>query len=173
MLIFLFFSLMSRIDFIIHNKLYHYGLQFSYQWANEYWIVYCATFFTFSFLIGFVYWLGSNKNRQNKKTAIALATSISLLFIGGTADLMVFVLWVGSLPPENVMWWWAPWYYIFGVWTTSMQLAFTAIISMSIVLLWVKTLNVGTWVKRLLPAYKIAYDNDGTADRKYTGFENE
>jgi len=142
LLVFLFFSLMSRIDFIVHNKLYNYGLYFSYQWANEYWIVYCATFFTFSLSIGFMYWLGSNKNKQDRKISITLTTSVSLLSLGGTADIMFFVLWVGRLPPENVMWWWMHWYQIFGVWTTSMQLVLAAIISLIIVLLWVQTLKL-------------------------------
>jgi len=150
MLVFLFFSLMSRIDFIVHTMLYNYGLYFSYEWAYEYWVVYCTTFFTFSFLIGFVYWLGSNKNKQDRKISIALTTSTSLLFIGGTADMMVFILWVGRLPPENVVWWWVPWYHIFGVWTTSMQLIFTAMILLIIALLWVQTMKLGPvrFVKR-------------------------
>lgn len=142
LLVFLFFSLMSRIDFIVHSKLYHYGLYFSYQWANEYWIVYCATFFAFSLSIGFMYLLGSNNSRQDKKISVILTTSISLLFVGGTADVMVFILWVRSLPPENVMWWWAPWYQIFGVWTTSMQLILTAVFCLIIALLWIQTLKL-------------------------------
>jgi len=164
MLVFLFFSLMSRIDFIVHTTLYNYGLQFSYQWANEYWIVYSAVFFNFSLLIGFMYWLGSNKNKRDRKISIALTTSMNLLAVAGTADIMVFVLWVGRLPPENVMWWWAPWYNIFGVWTTSMQLVFAAIIFLFIVFVWAQILNVGTWVKRLLPTYKISHDAVRTAD---------
>jgi len=142
MLVFLFFSLMSRIDFIVHTTLYNYGLHFSYEWAYEYWIVYCTIFFTFSFLTGFMYWLGSNKNDQDRKVSIALTTSMSLLFVGGTADIMVFVLWVGRLPPESVIWWWVPWYRIFGVWTTSMQLAFAALSFLIIALLWVRTIQL-------------------------------
>lgn len=172
-LVFLFFGLMSRIDFIVHSTLYNYGLQFSYQWANEYWIVYCVLFFNFSFLVGFMYWLGSNKNERDRKVSIALTVSMSLLALAGTADIMVFVLWVGRLPPENVMWWWAPWYHIFGVWTTFMQLVFTSIIFMVIAFMWVQILNVGTWIKQLLPTYKIVHDAVGTADQESTGFKND
>jgi uncharacterized membrane protein len=31
--------LLTIIDSIIHNQLYQFGLQFSYEWANPYWIV--------------------------------------------------------------------------------------------------------------------------------------
>lgn len=160
LLVFLFFSLMSRIDFIVHNTLYNYGLQFSHQRANEYWIVYSATFFTFSLLVGFVYWLGSNKNKRDRKISLALTTSMALLFIGGTADIMFFVLWGRRLPPENVMWWWMHWYSIFGVWTTSMQLILTSVISLVIVLLWIQTLKLrpGQFVKRTM--------NNGTRIRQ-------
>lgn len=178
LLVFLFFSLMSRIDFIVHNKVYYYGLRFSHQWANEYWIVYCATFYTFSLSIGFMYWLGSNKNKQDTKISLALITSMALLFIGGATDIMFFVLWVGKLPPENVMWWWMHWYCIFGVWTTSMQLILTAIISLIIVLLWVQTLrlrpvrfvkrtmSIRTWIRQLLPTYATSHGTAKTADKK-------
>ena len=98
---------------------------------------------------------------------------MSLLAVAGTADIMVFVFWIGRLPPENVMWWWMPWYPIFGFWTSSMQLVFAAIIYLIIVFLWVQTLNVGAWVKRLLPTYKIAQDAVKTSDQKSTGFKNE
>jgi len=30
--------LLLKIDSIIHNNLYSYGLQFSYEWANPYWL---------------------------------------------------------------------------------------------------------------------------------------
>jgi len=96
-----------------------------------------------------------------------------LVGVAGTADIMVFVLWVGRLPPENVMWWWAPWYHIFGVWTSSMQLVFAAIVFLGIAFVWTQILNVGTWVKRLLPTYKIVHDAVRTVDQKSTGFKNE
>jgi len=127
----------------------------------------------FSFLIGFMYWLGSNKNKRDRKVSVALTISLNLLAVAGTADIMVFVLWVGRLPPENVMWWWAPWYHIFGVWTTSMQLIFAAIIFLFIVFVWTQIFDVGTWVKRLLPTYKMARDAVRTVDQKSTAFKNE
>ncbi|MFQ5758726.1 MAG: hypothetical protein ACE5IF_03530 [Candidatus Bathyarchaeia archaeon] len=165
-LVFLFFSLMSRIDFIVHSTLYNYGLQFSYQWANEYWIAYCAVFFSFSLLIGFMYWLGSNKNKRDRKISLALTTTVNLLTIAGTADLMMFLLWAGRLPPENVIWWWTPWYQIFGVWTSSLQLAFATMIFLIMAFVLVQTLKAGTRIRRLVPAYSASFDSTRTADPK-------
>jgi len=172
LLVFLFFSLMSRIDFIVNNKLYNYGLYFSYQWANEYWTTYFATFFTFSLLVGFIYWLGSNKGKQDRKVSLVLSASVSLLFLGGTADIIFFVLWVGKLPPENVMWWWMHWYHIFGVWTTSMQISLATVVSLLIALLWIRTLklrplafvkrrmNIETWIRQLLSIPTTSHDTE-------------
>ena len=139
--IFLYFCLLSRIDFIVHGDLYHYGLQFSYEWANEYWITYFTSYAYFSIVIGFVYWLASNRTRKNLKVSIGLTTTVNLLIIGGLADIMFFSLWAGGLPPDNFMWWWVPWYQIFGVWTSSMQINLMAFISLIVASMWIKIMS--------------------------------
>jgi len=139
--IFLYFCLLSRIDFIVHGDLYHYGLQFSYEWANEYWITYFASYAYFSIVIGFVYWLASNRTRKDLKVSIGLIATVNLLLIGGLADIMFFSLWAGGLPPDNFMWWWVPWYQIFGVWTSSMQINLMAFISLIVASMWIKIMS--------------------------------
>ena len=139
--IFLYFCLLSRIDFIVHGDLYHYGLQFSYEWANEYWITYFASYAYFSIVIGFVYWLASNRTRKNLRVSIGLTTTVNLLLIGGLADIIFFSLWAGGLPPDNFMWWWVPWYQIFGVWTSSMQINLMAFISLIVASMWIKIMS--------------------------------
>jgi len=139
--ILLYFCLMSRIDFIVHQDLYHYGLQFSYEWANEYWITYFASYTYFSIVIGFIYWLASNRTRNDLKVSAGLATTVNLLQIGGLADILFFSLWAGGLPPDSVMWWWTPWYQIFGVWTSSMQIILMAFMSLVIAFMWIKILS--------------------------------
>ena len=32
------YYLLVSIDYIVHNVLYQFGLQFSYEWANSYWL---------------------------------------------------------------------------------------------------------------------------------------
>lgn len=144
--IFLYFCLLSRIDFIVHGDLYHYGLEFSYDWANEYWITYFAAYAYFSIVIGFIYWLASNRTRKDLRVSIGLAATASLLQIGGLADIMFFSLWAGGLPPDNVVWWWTPWYKIFGVWTSPMQIVLMALMSLVVVFMWIRILGFPNFI---------------------------
>ena len=139
--IFFYFCLLSRIDFIVHGDLYRYGLKFSYEWANQYWITYFAAYAHFSIVIGFIYWLASNRTKKDLRVSIGLAATASLLQIGGLADIIFFSLWAGGLPPDNVIWWWTPWYQIFGVWTSSMQIVLMILMSLAVVLMWVRILS--------------------------------
>jgi len=144
--IFLYFCLLSRIDFIVHGDLYHYGLQFSYEWANAYWITYFVVYAYFSLVIAFIYWLASNKTRKDLKISLGLVATVNLLLIGGLADIMFFSLWAGGLPLDNFMWWWVPWYQIFGVWTSSMQIALMAIMSLVTAFMWIRIMNFSNFI---------------------------
>ena len=68
----LFFVAMSRIDYVVNSTLYNYGLEFSYGWANTYWVAYNTVFVIFSAMAGFIYWFGSEKTTCDKKVASAL-----------------------------------------------------------------------------------------------------
>ena len=109
---------MSRIDFIINSVLYNYGLEFSYNWANTYWLTYNFTFVVFSAVAAFIYWLGSPKTSCDKKVVVALLVTINLLALGGLQDILYFVFWAGGLPVNNVVWWWSQWRGVFGTWNT-------------------------------------------------------
>ncbi|MFQ5999151.1 MAG: hypothetical protein ACE5J6_00095 [Candidatus Bathyarchaeia archaeon] len=139
--IFLYFCLLSRIDFIVHGDLYHYGLQFSCEWANEYWITYFVAYAYFSIVIGFMYWLASNRTRKDLKVSLGLIATVNLLLIGGLADIIFFGLWAGGLPPDSIVWWWVPWYQIFGVWTSSIQIVLMVFMSLVVVFMWIKILS--------------------------------
>ena len=146
--IFLYFCLLSRIDFIVHGDLYRYGLQFSYEWANQYWITYFATYAYFSSVMGFIYWLASNRTRKDLKVSIGLVATVNLLQMGGLADILFFSLWAGGLPPDNVAWWWTPWFQIFGVWTSSMQIFLMTLMSLVVVFMWVRILSFSNFVAK-------------------------
>lgn len=139
--IFLYFCLLSRIDFIVHGNLYHYGLHFSYEWANEYWITYFAAYAYFSTVMGFTYLLASNRTKKDLKVSIGLVATVNLLQIGGLADILFFSLWAGGLPPDTIAWWWTPWFQIFGVWTSSMQIALMTLMSLVVVFMWIRILG--------------------------------
>lgn len=135
-----FFCLMSRLDFIVHGTLYEYGLEFSYDWAVEYWIVYIATFVVFSLVLGSMYWLGSGKTGKDLKFSIALSLSVIILVVVALQDVMVYILWVGNLPPGDFVWWWSPWSRLVGGWTTSMQIALTLAGLVATLFLWAPSL---------------------------------
>lgn len=99
-LITLFFALMARIDYVVNSTLYDFGLVFSYDWANMYWLAYQGTFWVFSGIVAFIYWFGSRKTGCDKKVAAALFVSINLLALSGLQDILFFVLWDGGLPGE-------------------------------------------------------------------------
>jgi hypothetical protein len=139
--IFSFFCLMSRMDFIVNGVLYRYGLQFSYEWATEYWAVYTLSFIFFSATVGFMYWLGSNKTSRDLKISLGLFVTVNLLMIGGLQDLMFFIFWANGLPPDNVVWWWSPFIRFFGIWNSSMQIIFTISVCFVNVPLWMYILR--------------------------------
>ena len=133
-LIVLFFVLMARIDYVVNSRLYDFGLVFSYDWANMYWLAFQGIFWVFSAMVAFIYWFGSRKTFCDKKVTAALFISINVLALGGLQDILYFVLWDGGLPANNVVWWWVPWAGVFGTWNSLMQVAFT-VLAMGISLL--------------------------------------
>jgi hypothetical protein len=137
LLIFLYFGLMSRIDFIVNSTLYEHGLQFSYAWALDYWTVYTAVFVLFSATISMMYWLGSSKTARDLKLALGILVTVVVLMLSGLQDVMFFVLWKGGLPPNNVVWWWVPWVHIFGTWTSLTQIVATTTTLVALAAVWV------------------------------------
>ena len=136
LMVLLFFCLMSRMDYVVNSTLYNYGLRFSRGWADGYWITYNAIFVAFALGISCAYWFGSRKTRRDLKFSIALLTTIILFTIGGLQDIMFFVLWAGGLPPNNVVWWWAPLANIVGTWNSTIQVAFTSLMVCVSVCIW-------------------------------------
>jgi hypothetical protein len=146
--IFSFFCLMSRMDYIVHGILYRYGLQFSYNWANEYWAIYTSLFVFCSIAMALMYWLGSNKTSKDLKISIGLLATINILMIGGLQDLLFYTLWGNGLPPDNIIWWWTPLSHYFGTWNSSMQVALTVLTCSATVPLWLYILkNKGKGVR--------------------------
>jgi hypothetical protein len=117
----LFFTIMARVDYVVHAMLYKHGLEFSYDWAYQYWIAYDAVFIIFSAMTAITYWISSRKTNYDKKAAAALAITINLLTLGGLEDVLYFA-WNGGLPAISENWWWSPWTNIFGTWNSVMQL---------------------------------------------------
>jgi len=63
-------SSLTYLDWIVHNQLYSYGLQFSYDWADPYWttlrLVFLLLGFVVTSIVGMIYVYG----RERIKTEI-------------------------------------------------------------------------------------------------------
>ena len=136
LLVLLFFVFMSGLDFVVHRVLYSYGLRFSYDWAVAYWILYGCVFFVFSVAVGFIYWLASDRSRRDVKIGLSLFLSVCLLSLGGLQDVFWFVFWGGGLPQDGIVWWWMPWFRLFGFWNSGLQLCLLGLVSGVIGLVW-------------------------------------
>jgi len=132
---------LSGLDFIVHRVLYGYGLRFSYDWASSYWSFYGCVYFVFSISVGFAYWLGSGKSGRDVRVAFGLFLSVYVLFLGGFADVLWFVFWGGGLPAYDVVWWWSPWFSVFGFWNSFWQLFLLSLVFVGLALLWILILN--------------------------------
>ncbi|MEM0120844.1 MAG: hypothetical protein QW688_05325 [Thermoprotei archaeon] len=141
LLVFLFFVLMSGLDFVVHRVLYGYGLMFDYDWAVFYWSIYASVFFAFGVIVGFVYWLGSNRSFVDVKVSFGLFLTVCLLFLGGLADVLWFAIWGGGLPGDDVVWWWTLWYRFLGFWNSFAQLALLFGVFVVVVLFWFSVLR--------------------------------
>ena len=141
LIVFLFFLLMARIDFIVNQVLYNYGLHFSYEWANAYWLAFDSAFAVFAAAAGLVSWFCSQRTCVDKRVAVALFVSINMLAVGGLEDLLYFSLWSGGLPSNGVVWWWSHWTGIFGTWNSVMQLQLLSLMTGLSVLVWVLALR--------------------------------
>ncbi len=161
--VFLFFLFMSRIDFTVNSVLYNYGLVFSYNWANTYWLTYSFTFVVFSATAAFVYWLASPKTSFDKRVAVALLVTINLLALGGLQDILYFTVWAGGLPVNSVVWWWSQWAGVFGTWNSLLQLEFM------LVMVGVSAL---TWSLALRQNETFKYNSDGLSGKVLKSCDN-
>jgi hypothetical protein len=145
-LVFLFFVFMAGLDFVVHRVLYGYGLCFSFGWAVFYWWVFGCVFLVFGGVVGFVYWFGSDGRRGSVAVGACLFLSVLLLFVGGLVDVLWFVLWFvlwgGGLPGFGVVWWWMPWFGLFGFWDSGLQLVLLGLCCGVVVLVWVVGLRL-------------------------------
>ena len=140
-LVFLFFVFMSGLDFVVHRVLYGYGLWFSFDWAVGYWVFYWCVFLVFGVVVGFVYWVGSGRGGRDVRVGLGLFLSVFLLCLGGLQDVFWFVFWGGGLPSNGVVWWWMPWFGLFGFWDSGLQLWLLLVMCGVVGLVWVVVLG--------------------------------
>src|SRR3989304_2850088 len=100
--------LFTRIDFLINNSLYGYGLEFSENWYVEYTCLYALCYQLFIFSL-----LAYSKN-------VKFFVLMEVFVVTSTQDLVYFGLWQGGFPATE--WSWMPFFRVFGSWTTPHQI---------------------------------------------------
>lgn len=120
-MIFIFYLILTKIDLIVHHDLYRFGLQFSREWAMPYWICLTASFYCLAALSVASYWLESRS--KNKYLVILIILTILIPYHFGAEDVMWF-LWRGWFPPDDMEWEWYLLNGIFPPWTTTKHLIY-------------------------------------------------
>jgi len=120
---------MAILDHIVHSRLYEYGLRFSLQWADPYWIV-------FNLIFGATFTLTAVNLKKSRKVFGILFTMVGE-WVGMFLD-SLFYLIHGEFPSESVNWFWMPFSRFFGIrWTTSMHLTYNFVWLVLIVAVWI------------------------------------
>ena len=128
--------LLTRLDFLINNILYDFGLIFSEGWYQEYSVLYFLSYQLVVFIL-LVY-------TRNLK----LFLFFEVFVLTSTQDLVYFGLWQGSFPAHE--WTWMIQYRILGFWNTITQLLLSAASLTSISILsridripvWIRTRSI-------------------------------
>lgn len=99
--------LLTRLDFLVNNVLYGFGLIFSLEWYSEYRILYFLAYQLVIFIL-FAY-------TRNLKLLIFFEAFV----LTCSQDLVYFGLWEASFPSGN--WDWMSFNQLLGFWNTSSQ----------------------------------------------------
>ena len=79
---------MTLIDWIVHSVLYHYGLQFSYDWAVPYWTVLNASFFMFGLLAASAYLVLRDPELRHLSTALLIFWTVFIQMFAYNLDIL-------------------------------------------------------------------------------------
>jgi len=124
------------MDVIVHHVLYDWGLEFSYAWADPYWIGMGACRISIALMAGACYYFFRSGEEHHKVVPIGIISTILGLFFGGLEDTMYFLI-IGGFPPMDSVWWWSPFNRFLGIrWTTKEHLIYNAIWIIGLIVMW-------------------------------------
>jgi len=125
------------IDIVVHNILYRYGLQFSYEWADMYWFWIAILRLTIACIAAVSFYFLRDPSERDKQVSIAIFITLVSLYFGFILDSLFFVI-IGAFPPLDSIWWWNPFYRFFGIrWTTLENLIYNFIWISIDIIIWV------------------------------------
>jgi len=124
--------LLTRLDFLINNILYNFGLTFSEAWYQEYIVLYFLAYQLVVFIL-----LAYTRN-------LKLFAFFQVFVLTSTQDLVYFGLWEGSFPSHE--WVWMVYYRVFGFWNTASQILLS-ISSLSSIMILFQVDRIQVWIR--------------------------
>jgi len=124
--------LLTRLDFLINNILYNFGLTFSEAWYQEYVVLYFLAYQLVVFIL-----LAYTRN-------LKLFAFFQVFVLSSTQDLVYFGLWEGSFPSHE--WVWMVYYRVFGFWNTASQILLS-ISSLSSIMILFQVDRIQVWIR--------------------------
>jgi hypothetical protein len=124
--------LLTRLDFLVNNILYSFGLTFSETWYQEYGALYFLAYQLVIFAL-----LAYTRN-------LKLFAFFQVFVLTSTQDLVYFGLWEGSFPLHE--WVWMVYYRIFGFWNTTSQILLSAS-SLSSIMILSRVERIQVWIQ--------------------------
>lgn len=124
--------LLTRLDFLINNIFYNFGLIFSEGWYQEYTVLYFLAYQLVVFIL-----LAYTRN-------LKLFAFFQVFVLTSTQDLVYFGLWEGSFPTHE--WVWIVYYRIFGFWNTTSQILLS-ISSLSSIMILSRVDRIQVWIR--------------------------
>jgi hypothetical protein len=124
--------LLTRLDFLVNNILYSFGLTFSETWYQEYGALYFLAYQLVIFAL-----LAYTRN-------LKLFAFFQVFVLTSTQDLVYFGLWEGSFPSHE--WVWMVYYRIFGFWNTTSQILLSAS-SLSSIMILSRVERIQVWIQ--------------------------
>jgi len=124
--------LLTRLDFLINNILYNFGLSFSEAWYQEYAVLYFLAYQLVVFIL-----LAYTRN-------LKLFAFFQVFVLTSTQDLVYFGIWEGSFPAHE--WVWIVYYQIFGFWNTASQIVLS-ISSLSSIMILFQVDRIQVWIR--------------------------
>jgi len=112
LILFLFAVLiLTKLDFLVNETLYEHGLQFSYEWYQEYTLQYALSYQLILLLL--YLWT------RDRKLFFVLEGFV----LSSGQDLIFFIVWNRGFPEGQ--WTWMIFHQIFGFWNTNTQILLT------------------------------------------------
>lgn len=152
-LILFFFAvlILTKLDFVVNEALYEYGLQFSYGWYHEYVFHYALSYQLILLLL--YLWTCDWK----------LILVLEGFVLSSGQDLIFFTVWNRGFPEGE--WTWMIFHRIFGFWNTNTQILLTVSVTLACFVLTFIVSKAATTVPKILgidnPAKRTTRTNRG------------